>query len=75
MKTETKTILALILITLMIGIAGSYDRAEEILESVPTELYRQIRTDLGGTPSELQIADHYLANKKKYDSLASANGW
>ncbi len=69
------TIIMLLAIIAIIGIAGSYDRAEEILESVSPELYQQLRTDLGGTPFEVEIANHYLANKKKYDSLAQYNGW
>lgn len=59
----------------ILGIAGNYDWAEEVLENVPVELYRQIKSDLGGNPTEVEIAEHYLDNKQRYDGIADAYGW
>lgn len=75
MKTETKTIIALIILVFLLGMAGNHDWAEEVLSEVPTELYHTIRTDIGGDPSDVTIARHYLDHRTHYDSLAQSNGW
>lgn len=75
MKKETKTIIALIILVLLLGMAGNHDWAEEVLESVPTELYQTIRSDIGGDPSDVKIARHYLDNRTHYDSIAQSYGW
>lgn len=59
----------------IMGVAGNYDWAEEVLESVPCELYQEIKKEIGGDPSEVKIAEYYLDNKKRLDTLAYLNGW
>lgn len=59
----------------ILGIAGNYDWAEEVLESVPCEVYNLIKKELGGNPSEVEIAEYYLDHKLKYDNIAINNGW
>ena len=74
MKKSISLILAGIFV-IVLGIAGNYDWAEEVLESVPCELYCLIKQDIGGDPSEVAIARRYLDNRKHYDDIASLNGW
>lgn len=69
-----QSIIAIIGITLIIGIAGRYDRAEEILENVSQELQSHISTQIGST-SEPEIAEYYLAHQAKLDSISWINGW
>lgn len=74
MKKSISLILAGIFV-IVLGIVGNYDWAEEVLESVPCELYGLIKQDMGGNPSEVAIARYYLNNRKFYDDIASTNGW
>ena len=61
-----KHLLAILAIFAIIGVAGNYDWAEEVLESVPTEVYQQIKKDMGGNPSDVKVAEYYLSHKSKY---------
>ena len=70
-----KLILSVIAIIAIIGVAGNHDWAEEVLESVPTELYLIIKNDMGGNPSDVKVAEYYLSNKSKYDSIQDYHGW
>ena len=70
-----KLILSVTAIIAIIGIAGNHDWASEVLENVPTEVYKTIKKDMGGNPSDVKIAEYYLANKAKYDSITNALGW
>lgn len=72
---ERTIIIGFFLFLVLLGIAGSYDRAEEILCEVPYELYQEIINEMGGDPSEVKIAEYYLDNKTRFDSLAKKNGW
>lgn len=75
MKKEIKTILALLILIAILGIAGNHDWAEEVICEIPTELYQVIKQDVGGNPSDVKIARHYLDNQQHYDNIASSNGW
>lgn len=58
----------------ILGTAGNYDWAEEVLESVPYELYQIIKKDIGSS-NEVDIARQYMDNRHHYDSIAKSNGW
>lgn len=70
-----QTLIALIILIAIIGMAGNHDWTEEVLCEVPTELYQVIKQDMGGTPSDYKIARYYLDNKQHYDNIASSLGW
>lgn len=53
-----------------LGIAGNYDRAEEVISGMPAEAYQAITAKLGASASIIDIADEYLKNREEYDSLA-----
>lgn len=70
-----QTLIALIILIAIIGMAGNHDWAEEVLCEVPTELYQVIKQDMGGNPSDYKVARYYLDNKQHYDNIASSLGW
>lgn len=69
------TLIALIILIAIIGMAGNHDWAEEVLCEVPTELYQVIKQDMGGNQSDYKVARYYLDNKQYYDNIASSLGW
>lgn len=58
-----------ILICYLIGVAGTIDRAEQIVYTMPQEAYEAVYLKLGDGCTNRQIADEYMANKQYYDSL------
>ena len=74
MKRINAIILTSVII-LIIGMAGNHDWAEEVLCEIPCELYQTIKSDLGGDPSDVKIARHYIDNRDHYDSISAINGW
>ena len=52
-----------------LGIAGSYDYASQVVQSMPEEAYYSILDTLGDDCSEKAIAEEYMANREHYDNL------
>lgn len=58
-----------ILLFLVLGIAGSADRTEQIVYTMPQEAYEEIYLKLGNECTDSQIAKEYISNKRYYDSI------
>ena len=67
MKAST-SILVSILIFILIGIAGKYERAEEIVHNMPESTYQKVASRVGSEATEIQIAEEYMNNRSIYDS-------
>lgn len=75
MKKYILPIIATLAIITVLGIAGTHDRAEQVIYTMPFELYQLIKQEIGDSPSDVQIADHYLAHQAHYDTITARNGW
>lgn len=53
---------------LILGIAGRYDYASEVLYTMPEEAYYTILDTLGDDATEIAIAEEYMDNKEYYDA-------
>jgi len=72
MKTIHKTTLklfGLLFIIVALLFAGKIDYTEQVIQTLSNEQYWKIVEDLGGTASETKIVDHYMKNRKYYDSI------
>lgn len=69
MKKISTFILLLIAMMAIIGFAGSYEFASEIVYGLTEAQYDSISNDIGENASEKQVAKQYLENKKRYDSI------
>lgn len=54
---------------LMTGIAGNYERADEVILNMSQTAYEAVTAKLGKNASTVDIADEYLKNKGYYDSI------
>lgn len=54
---------------LLIGVAGNFDRTEQIVYNMPQEAYEEVYLKLGSGCTDSQIAKEYLSNKSYYDSI------
>lgn len=75
MKQILSTIAFLLLFIIAMGVAGVHDRADAILYPLPVELYQLMRQEIGDDPSDVKVAEYYLAHRKRLDSIRDANGW
>jgi len=75
MKKTLFPIISVLAIILMLGIAGNHDRAEQVIYNLNYDLYQLIRSEIGDDPSDIQIADYYLAHQHRLDSISASNGW
>lgn len=64
-------ILAVFALVALLGVAGTYDWAEEIIYPMPIQIYDLILEEIGNDASDVQIAKYYVANKERLDSIAS----
>ena len=56
---------------ILLGIAGKYDMASEVVYTMDDRVYEAIHKKLG-THNEIKIAEEYLNNKEYYDETY---GW
>ena len=63
-------ILTIVAFFFTLGIAGTLERREQIIYTMPQEAYEQIYLELGDDCSDKQIEKRYMENKKHYDSLS-----
>lgn len=73
MKSRTHKILLIagsVLFFLLLGIAGNYDYAEEVVYDMPQPAYESIVSKLGNDASIIDIAEEYMDNRSYYDSLS-----
>ena len=63
------SVLAIFGFLFVLGIAGRYDYATEIVQSMPEAAYYTILDTLGDDCSETAIAEEYMSNRAYYDSL------
>lgn len=53
----------------LMGVAGTFDYAEQVCLSMPEEVYYTILDTLGDNASTVAVADEYMNNKEYYDNL------
>ena len=70
---EIRSVIAVILLVLAVGLLGNFDRKHEIARNMDPRLYALIADSIRGTVCE--IADEYEAHQEYYDSLAESYGW
>ena len=70
---KTKEFITACVVTLafigIIGYAGSYEYADEIVYNMPEEVYYTILDTLGDDCSNKAVAEEYMNNKDYYDNL------
>lgn len=64
-----QTFFGLMAFVCILGIAGSYEWASEIVYDMPEEVYYTILDTLGDDASEKAIAEEYWKHKEYYDSI------
>lgn len=55
-------------ITIM-GVAGSYDYAEQVIYTMSDTVYQAVKKNLGEGASCIDIANEYMNNREYYDTL------
>lgn len=63
------TVIACIAFIALMGIAGSYDYTQIVIQSMPEEAYYTILDTLGDDATEKAIATEYMNNREFYDNL------
>jgi hypothetical protein len=51
----------------VLGIAGTHDRASEIVYNMPDAIYEQVKLELGDDVSEVEIADYYIKHQAELE--------
>lgn len=51
----------------LLGLAGRYDRASEIVYTMDDNVYEHIKLELGDDVSEVQIADYYMEHREELE--------
>ena len=62
-------VLAIIGFIGLLGITGSYDWADEVVYSMPEDVYYRILDTLGDDCSNRAVAAEYMSKKEYYDNL------
>lgn len=52
----------------LLGVAGTYDKVEQVKYNMPDAIYYRIKSELGSRCTDKAITDTYLLNKKYYDT-------
>lgn len=65
MNKGTKYGLAILAAVLLVGLAGRADYAEQVIYTMPHEVYSQIRDTLGADASDYEIARYYVKHYNK----------
>lgn len=53
----------------LMGVAGSYEYADEVVYSMPEDVYYSILDTLGDDCSNKDVAAEYMSNREYYDNL------
>lgn len=53
----------------LLGITGSYEYADEVVYTMPEEVYYTILDTLGDDCSNKAVAAEYMSNREHYDNL------
>lgn len=69
MNKITKHILWILAVIILLGIAGRCDYNEDVIYNMPDRVYQVMQKRLDA-PSDSQLVDEYMKNKKYWDSLA-----
>ena len=62
-------VLAIIGFIGLLGITGTFDYADEVVYSMPEEVYYRILDTLGDDCSNRAVAAEYMSKKEYYDNL------
>lgn len=69
MNNITKYTLLVIALIAILGIAGRCDYNEDVIYNMPDSVYQVMRERLDN-PSDSELVDEYMKDKKFWDSLA-----
>lgn len=69
MKPLFKVALCVLGMIIIVGYAGRFEYAEQVIYNLSESQYYQIKKDLGGEASSIEIADKYNENKQYYDRI------
>ena len=69
LKQSAVVALAAVVFVLMLGIVGTYDKADIIVSNMSDQTYILISQKLGKDASTVDIAREYEKNKSYYDNL------
>lgn len=53
----------------LMGVVGSYEYADEVVYTMPENVYYTILDTLGDDCSNKAVAEEYMSNKEYYDNL------
>lgn len=73
MKNDAKLLisaLAFVIIIVLLGIAGTQDYQQEIIYTMPQEVYDATKIKLGVDCTTAEIVEEYTTNQAEYDRLA-----
>ena len=73
MERKIKQIIAFLvgmtLFLLLVGIAGKYERSDEIVHGMPEEVYDAVIEKIGNGASNIEVAEAYMNDKTAFDSV------
>ena len=67
MSNKVKSILAVLFVIILLGIAGRMDYMEEVIYHMPQEAYNEIKDTLGESASDYEIAKYYNKVYKSWE--------
>ena len=68
-KQCSVAVLAIVGFSGLMGFAGSYEYADEVVYNMPEEVYYTILDTLGDDCSNKAVAAEYMSKKEYYDNL------
>ena len=66
---RTMYALGAVAIVIALGMAGSYDHAEQVVYAMPDAAYKAVKEKVGQEAGVREIASEYLKNRTYYDSM------
>ena len=69
MKKTIISIVSVIAMFIVFGIAGNHEWADQVVYTMPQDTYTAVTSRLGKGASTLEIANEYIKNREHYDSL------
>lgn len=73
MKEKVVSVALCVLLLVVLGLAGTCDRANEVVYTMKPQVYQLIKDK--GYDTNREIANEYMSNKASYDKLAEQNLW
>lgn len=67
MSNKVKSILAVLFVIILLGIAGRMDYTEEVIYHMPQEAYNEIKDTLGEGARDYEIAKYYNKVYKSWE--------